>query len=50
MRSRGARDIDARLRLRGADHVRVNVAPGAHELRFPQRETAYVFLDSLRDY
>ena len=48
--SRGASDIETRLRVRGADHVRVNVVPGKHEFHFPQREMAYEFLGSLHDH
>jgi len=43
--SRGARDIQDRLRRRGADHVSVAVGPGDHEFRPGQREVAYGFLD-----
>jgi dienelactone hydrolase len=45
--SRGAREIEARLRERRADHVRVHVVPGGHEFRGPQRTLAYEFLDNL---
>ena len=44
--SRGARDIEARLHQRGAGHVRVDVVPGGHEIRRPQRELAYGFLST----
>ena len=43
--SRGASDIDARLRARGATHVQVVVVPGDHEFPAPQRQSAYEFLD-----
>jgi dienelactone hydrolase len=46
--SRGAGDIEARLRQWGADHVRVVVVPGDHEFHLPQREMAYEFLGRLR--
>jgi dienelactone hydrolase len=45
--SRGALDIDARLRDRGATHVQVTVVPGDHEFLAPQRQMAYEFLDRL---
>lgn len=44
--SRGAREIQARLRQRGVGHVRVHVVPGGHEFRMPERELAYDFLDA----
>ena len=47
--SRGARDIESRLRARGANHVHVHVVPGDHEFHLPQRELAYEFLASLRN-
>ncbi|GIJ49223.1 hypothetical protein Val02_61090 [Virgisporangium aliadipatigenens] len=46
--SRGAREIETRLRERRAGHVRVHVVPGGHEFRPPERELAYRFLDRLR--
>ncbi len=45
--SRGASDIDRRLRERGVDHVRVQQVPGDHEFRRPERELAYAFLADL---
>lgn len=42
--SRGAADIEARLRHEGVEHVRFHTFTGAHEFREPQRELAYRFL------
>ncbi|MFI5916846.1 dienelactone hydrolase family protein [Dactylosporangium sp. NPDC051541] len=44
--SRGARDIEANLRARRADHVRVHRVPGGHDFRRPERELAYDFLEA----
>jgi dienelactone hydrolase len=42
--SRGAREIEQRLRRSGARHVRFHVVTGGHEFRRPERELAYGFL------
>jgi dienelactone hydrolase len=46
--SRGARDIQTRLRQRNADHVRIHSVPGGHAFPASQRELAYQFLENLR--
>lgn len=48
--SRGARDIETRLRARKVNHVSVKIVPGKHEFRFAQREMAYEFLGSQHDH
>jgi hypothetical protein len=42
--SRGAADIESRLRAKGTTHVRVHVVPGDHEFHPAERELAYAFL------
>ena len=48
--SRGARDIETRLKAREVSHVRVKIVPGKHEFRLAQREMAYEFLASLKGH
>ena len=43
--SRGAHDIESRLRQQGVTHVRVDVVPGRHAFPIQQREMAYEFLE-----
>jgi dienelactone hydrolase len=42
--SRGASEIEERLRQGGSTHVRFHVVPGGHEFQRPERELAYRFL------
>lgn len=47
--SRGARDIEASLAARSAEHVTVHLVPGGHEFRPEERHLAYEYLARLSD-
>lgn len=46
--SRGARDLESRLRRMEVGNVEVHVVPGGHDFQYPQRVLAYEVLSGLR--